>query len=371
MDFCFRETQHVVRDLARGILEQEVDAERLKAAEAAADRFDAALWARLAEANLLGIPVPESLGGMGMGFLEVCTLLEELGRVVAPAPVLPTLVLGALPLAEAGSEAQRRRWLPAVAAGEAILGAALAEDPPSRAVRDGSEWILEGVAAAVPAAHLAARILVPARTGSDLALFLVDPGAAGARLTRGRASTGEPLCELALDGVRVAAADRLGDAERDATALLERLADLARVAGAAMQLGVSARALEITAGHVRERVQFGVPIGTFQAVQHRAADCWTDLAAMRWTTWRAAWLLDEGRPARRAAAVARFWAAEGGARIAAAAQHLHGGLGVDLDYPIHRYFLASKALELGGGGPTEELARLGRDMARSGPEELA
>jgi len=114
-----------------------------------------------------------------------------------------------------------------------------------------------------------------------------------------------------------------------------------------------------------------VPIGSFQAVQHRAADCYVDLASMRWTTWRAAWCLGRGLPARRAAAVAKFWAAEGGARIVAAAQHLHGGIGVDLDYPIHRYFLRSKALELALGGATPHLARLGRDLAHTGPAELA
>jgi alkylation response protein AidB-like acyl-CoA dehydrogenase len=120
------------------------------------------------------------------------------------------------------------------------------------------------------------------------------------------------------------------------------------VAVAALQLGVCERALEITARHVSQREQFGVPIGSFQAVQQRAADAWIDLAALRWVTWRAAWKLASGLPAAREAAVAKFWAADAGARIAASAQHLHGGLGVDLDYPI-----------------------LGRDMASSGPAEAA
>jgi alkylation response protein AidB-like acyl-CoA dehydrogenase len=133
---------------------------------------------------------------------------------------------------------------------------------------------------------------------------------------------------------------------------------------------VSERALEITSGYVREREQFGVPIGSFQAVQHRSADGFIDLAAMRWTTWRAAWKLSEGLPAERETAVAKFWAADGGSRIANSAQHLHGGIGVDLDYPIHRYFVWSKALELTLGGATAHLVRLGRDMAQSGPQEL-
>jgi alkylation response protein AidB-like acyl-CoA dehydrogenase len=139
------------------------------------------------------------------------------------------------------------------------------------------------------------------------------------------------------------------------------------VALGAMQVGVCERALELTSAYVRERVQFGVPIGSFQAVQHRLADCYIDVEAMRWVTWRAAWRLAERRSAAREALVAKFWAAEGGARVTAAAQHLHGGVGVDVDYPVHRYFLAAKALELALGGATQQLARLGRDIARTPP----
>jgi alkylation response protein AidB-like acyl-CoA dehydrogenase len=122
---------------------------------------------------------------------------------------------------------------------------------------------------------------------------------------------------------------------------------------------------------LRERVQFGAPIGSFPAVQQRAADCWIDLAAMRWTAWRAAWRITEGLPAERESRVAKFWAAEAGSRIANAAQHLHGGLGVDLDYPIHRYFLWSKSLELELGAAAPQLAALGRDLAATGPAEPA
>jgi alkylation response protein AidB-like acyl-CoA dehydrogenase len=138
-----------------------------------------------------------------------------------------------------------------------------------------------------------------------------------------------------------------------------------------MQLGVSEKALEMTARYVRERVQFGVPIGSFQAVQHRLADCYIDLESMRWTAWRAVERIAAGLPSTRETAVAKFWCAEGGARIAAACQHLHGGIGVDLDYPIHRYFLRSKTLELALGGATPHLVRLGRDLATSTPAEPA
>jgi alkylation response protein AidB-like acyl-CoA dehydrogenase len=164
--------------------------------------------------------------------------------------------------------------------------------------------------------------------------------------------------------------DVLGGDDADASELLRWLHDVALVAIAATQMGVSERALEITADYVKQRVQFGAPIGSFPAVQHRCADAWIDLEALRWTTWRAAWKLSRGENAHREALVAKFWAAEAGSRIATATQHLHGGMGVDLDYPIHRYFLWSKALELEQGGGTRQLVQLGRELARSGPQEL-
>jgi len=377
MNFNFTENQTTIRDLARGILEKEITPERLKAAQRDADWFDRALWATLAEAGLLGIAVPEHLGGMGFGLAEACMLLAEAGRTVAPVPLLPALILGGLPIAELGTYEQKNEWLPPLAAGKTILTAALLDagsadpsQPATTARPDNGGWRLDGEKQLVPAAHLAQRILVPAVTPDGTAIFLVDREAAGVRLTRHRTSPGEPLFTLRLEGVRLEARDVLGDTGGGADRvrwLLER----ALAATCATQVGVSERALEITSAYVREREQFGVPIGSFQAVQHRAADCFIDLAAMRWVTWRAIWKLAQGLPADRDTAVAKFWCADGGSRIANAAQHLHGGIGVDVDYPIHRYFVWSKALELNLGGAAVHLARLGRDMARTGPQELA
>ncbi len=377
MDFTFSEDQIMVRDLARGILEKEVTPERLKKRASEAEWCDRALWSTLAEAGLLGLTLPADAGGMGFGFLEACILLHEVGRAVAPIPVLSTLVLGGLTIAEDGSAAQRKEWLVPLAAGTVILTAALADAqssepsaPATQARRDGSGWIVDGEKHFVPAADLAARILVPATISDGVGIFLVDPRAPGVTLTRHKTSGGEGLFTLSLTRVRLDARDLLDGSAGGGADRARLLHERALVALCAMQVGVCERALEHTSRYVRERVQFGVPIGSFQAVQHRAADCYIDLEAMRWATWRAAWKLAQGLPAAREAAVAKFWTADAGARIAAAAQHLHGGIGVDLDYPIHRYFLWSKALEIALGGATYHLARLGRDMAASGPSEL-
>jgi len=384
MDFSYSDEQNAIRELARAILDKELTRDRLKAAAATADGIDVALWKTLAEANLLGVAVPEAQGGMGLGLLEVCTLLEEIGRAVAPVPVLASLVLGGLPIARFGSDAQRTRWLRALASSDAVLSAALVDagsddvaQPATRARRDGDSWRLDGAKRLVPAASRAARVLVPAATAAKpssselgVGVFLVDPNAVGVTLTPQRTSTGEPLFEMTFAGVRVSNDDLLGGDAMNGAVAARWIHDCALAALCVTQVGVSERALEITAGHLKERVQFGVPIGSFQSVQHRAADCWIDLQAMRWTAWRAACRLAEGEDATRETAVAKFWAADGGSRIANTAQHLHGGLGVDVDYSIHRYFLWSKAIELSLGAATPQLVRLGRDLASTGPREL-
>ncbi|HEY8156643.1 MAG TPA: acyl-CoA dehydrogenase family protein [Myxococcota bacterium] len=374
MDFTLGEEHVLVRDLAREILARETTPELLKALEAEGAAYSPALWSQLAAANLTGIAVPEALGGMGLTLLELCALLQETGRAVAPVPTL-TLALAGLPLARAGTPAQRERWLPALARGEAILSAALVDAgsadpaaPATRARREGAGFRLDGEKLDVPVADAAQLVLVPAATDAGPRVFLVDPHAPGVRIERRLGSGRRPSFNLSL--ASAAAQDVLGGEGFDAGELLRWLDDVALVAIAALQVGVSERALEITASYVKQRVQFGAPIGSFTAVQHRCADAWIDLEALRWTTWRAAWKLASGEDAHREALVAKFWAADAGARIATATQHLHGGMGVDLDYPVHRHFLWSKALELEHGGASPQLVRLGRDLARSGPQEL-
>ncbi len=363
MDFLPSEEQTALCELAREILTKEATQERLRAAERSPEWFDRELWARLADANLLGVAVPEAQGGMGMGFFELCALLTELGRAVAPLPAVPALAMGGLAIARFGSEEQRDRWLAPLARGELVLTAALEPAPPVTARSEGPVAILDGTRAWVPAVHVAERVLVPARDASGTRVFLVDPDAPGVSQVRQRTSRGEPLFALELAGVRVAAGDVL-----EGPAIETWMVERARVALAATQLGVSERALEITTAYLREREQFGAPLGALQAVQQRCADCFIDLECLRGVTWKAAYELAQDRPAPRDAWIAKFWAAEAGSRIATATQHLHGGMGADIDYPIHRHFLWSKSLELAQGAALPQLAQLGRDMARTGPQ---
>ncbi|MEO2137725.1 MAG: acyl-CoA dehydrogenase family protein [bacterium] len=379
MDFELDEEQQAVRELARGILEKEVDHERLKQLEAAGEDFDRELWATLARAGLLGLAIPEEHGGMGYGLVELCVLAQELGRVVAPVPALATLAMGATAISSFGSNEQKKKWLPRICAGKAVVAVAMARGAWTREGRapltatpdPNGGWALSGEVSLVQAAGISDLILVPAclaggnesggnESGGSAALFLVDPACRGLQLTGARSATGERLYTVSLDSVTVADQDLLGGLQSRA---FDRTRDCGLAVSCALQTGVSEKAVEMTAAYVSERQQFGRPIGSFQAVHHRMADCYVDLESMRWTAWRAAWLLAEGRDAARELMVARHWSAEGGARIASATQHLHAGMGVDTDYPLYRYFLNSKALELGTGSAAAQLAALGRSLA--------
>lgn len=366
MDFALTEEQEAVRDLARQILRESTPPERLRELETSGAWYDMDLWQKLADANLLGLAMPEEVGGGGFGILELCLLLEEVGRHVAPVPVLPTAVLAGLPIAEFGTAGQRERWLPAAAEGGHVLTAALEEigsadpgQPRTRARRDGAGWRLDGEKVCVPAAHLASCILVPARTeGEGVGVFLLEPSAAGVSLERQIATSGEPLSRLALDGAEVPGDGLLGE-RTDAAPIVAWSVERAHVGLAAIQLGVAEAAMLRTADYVKDRKQFGRPIGTFQGVALRAADAFIDVEAMRAIQSEAAWRMSRGLHASPHVAAARWWACRAGERVVHTAQHLHGGIGADLDYPIHRFFLWSKQNQVTLGGATRQLARLG------------
>ncbi len=370
MDFSFSEDQVALQELALRIIGDHATHERLKQIEAAPEWCDRTLWSELAKASLLGVALPEEYGGSGLGLVELCLLLHAVGRHCAPIPAWPTLVLGALPIAEFGTPAQRRRFLPPVSRGELMLSAALvdtqSEDPLEPAVtarRDGAAWRLDGVKMCVPAAHLAACVLVPARTRDDgIGVFLLDPSAAGVERRRQETTQGEPQFLLQLSGAVVTNDGVLGDPSQGRD-IVKWLVDRARVGLCAMEVGVVERALRMTAEYTSTREQFGKPIAKFQAVAQRAADAFIDVEAIRWTTWEAIWRLAAGLPADEEIAIAKFWVGEGGHRVVCAAQHLHGGIGIDLDYPLYRSYIWSKQIELTLGSATQHLVQLGAAVA--------
>jgi acyl-CoA dehydrogenase len=279
-------------------------------------------------------------------------------------------------VARFGSAAQQEEFAVPAGRGELILTAALAEEdgddpaaPSCTAEPVAGGWVLSGVKTTVPAAMRAALLLVPAVTPDGVAVFLVRPEDDGVTVTRQQITSGDSTGRVVLDGVRAGAGRVLGGETTGGAAAGEAAGWLLRagtVGLCATAAGVTARALELTAEYARERVQFGKPIGGFQAVAQRLADAYIDCEAIRLTMWQAAWRLAEGLPCAAEIATAKFWAADAGHRVAHTAVHVHGGVGIDLSHPAHRYFVAAKHCEFMLGGATVQLRRLGAELAGGG-----
>lgn len=368
MDFSFSEEQDAVAEVAEQIFSGEVTVERIKAAEGTADGVDRPLWDTVAGAGLLGIGISERSGGSGGGAVDQCRVLEQQGRTLAPVPLAPTMVAAAA-VDHFGTPTQRDRLLPGVISGGSHLSVALDQPPggrwdePAVVASDAAGWRLDGWCPCVAALVGSAAVLVPARLeGSvDVGIFLVDPATPGATVEPTVTTDRRPAAHLTLTEAR---AELLGTADPATVAWIGQRMMLAL---SAVTLGVAEEALRRAAEYTSERHQFGKPLSSFQSTAHRAADAFIDVEAMRSTLWQAAWLIDQADedPADVAAAVlvARWWAADGGQRVVHAVQHLHGGMGADVDYPVHRFFLWAKQLELSSGSPTSELAELGEILA--------
>lgn len=369
MDFTLTEAQHDLAALTRGIVTDLVTNARLRELDAAEDRIDRRLWTALASSDVLSAALPESVDGQGFGLLEQCSILIELGRGVAAVPYLSSIVMAAGAIASFGTEEQRSEWATPAATGAKILTAALAEEletaprtPVTRAESTANGWTLSGTKVVVDAAPIADLFLVPATTADGVAVFLVRPDDAGVTVTRQQtvdyASTGQlELREVPLP------ADRLLGTVEQGSEIVDWIVERGTLGSCAYQFGVLDRALELTAEYARERVQFGRPIGSFQAVAQRLADAYIDVKGVRLTLWQAAWRLSEGLPGDGHIQTAKFWASDAGHRVAHTVVHVHGGVGLDKDHPVHRYFLAAKHHEFLLGSATDQLRALGLHLA--------
>jgi len=376
MDWNLTEEQTQVRDLARQILTDLVTNDSLKDHHAGKADLSAPVWKALAEANLLGVAIPELYGGVGMDFLTLALLAIEEGRTTAPVPVWTTLAMAGMTILKHGDDAQKEAWLPKIAAGQTILTAALVEleaDDPMRPITtakaDGDDFVIDGVKSLVPDAEQSRRILVPVATDDGrVGVLLVDPSSDGVTTTPQITSCRNPHAEVRFASVRVPASALVGPLDTEGT-VLRSLREYATAGLCAMQLGVSERALELTAEYSRERVQFDRPIGSFQAVHQRAGDAWIATEGVRLATLEACWRLSQGLDAADHVQTAKFWAAEGGQFTAYACQHLHGGIGIDVDYALHRYFEWSMQIEHTLGSAHGVLADIGAQIAERGLSE--
>jgi alkylation response protein AidB-like acyl-CoA dehydrogenase len=370
MDFSLSEEQEAIRDLASQILEDNCTHERLKEIEATDDLIDRELTEQLAKAHLLGIAISEEYGGADFGLLALYVFLEQLGRFVAPTPTMVSSV-AALAVQEFGSASLKQAILPGVVEGEITLCFGIAESamddlqqPALTATQTDDGWSLSGEKICVLYAPVADHILVNAKTNAgDAGLFLVDLTTAGVTRENVVITSLQPASHVLFDKVKISSDAALNEGDSD-TNKIAWFQDRVTVAVCSVETGVCEQALKITAAYTKEREQFDKPIGSFQAVGQRAADAYIDTEAVRLTALQAAWRLSENLPAAQELAIAKFFSAEAGHRVVYACQHLHGGIGVDVDYPIHRYYIWSRQLELMLGGANSQLAELGKLLAK-------
>ena len=361
MDFALTETQASVAGLASELFTDFGTDERVREIATSGAGYDTELWARLVETGLANLALPEAAGGGGLGITELLLVLEAQGRALAPVPLWRHSLAG-LALAAFAVGNARAEILPALATGQ-IIATVSVEDiaaPAIELAQDGPSWRLSGTVATLPYPGDATIALVPARLGDTVRLAILPLRAKEITLTHGILTHGEPIADLGIDRLLLAD-DHVLPGEAGADWLFQRAAACV----AALQLGVAAEAMRRTAEYAGTRHQFGRPIGSFQGVALRAADGYIDIEVARGTLMQLGWRLDQGLDATSAAHVAKYWANQCGHRVAHTTAHLHGGLGADVSYPIHRFLLWARALEMTAGGAQSHLFELGELVADS------
>ncbi|NNE74105.1 MAG: acyl-CoA/acyl-ACP dehydrogenase [Acidimicrobiales bacterium] len=367
MNFDLTDEQQAIQELTAQVFSGATSPETVEAVERSADRFDRDLWAKLAETGLLGVAVPEAHGGLGFGSLETALVLEGHGRSSSPMPLLETIV-AARAIAAHGSAEQQGALLSGVADGSIVLSIALedwgANDPSRSGVTaslNGDQVTLSGSKPGVAGTADAAAIVVSVDTGSGLAFALVDPKADGVSLTTDESTAWSLDATLNFDGTTIGADALFGDADAVDWAVQQ-----AQVGNAAYVLGACEQAIATTVEHANSREQFGKPLAQNQAYTQRLASAAIDVDCIRVSVVQAAWLLDEGLPAGDEVLMAAWWASDAGLRVVHTTQHLHGGMGADITYPVHRHFLGVKQRAITLGCASSHLARLGARIAVAG-----
>lgn len=347
MDFQLDDTQREILGLTQTVLDANPAGE--------SGDFDEKLWAGFAKAGLLSLVSPLSAGGDGLGITELTVVLQTVAHAGARIPAFATLALGVLPIAAWGTAHQQEAIIPEVGAGNAILSGVV--PGPLHAVTaqsSGGEWRLTGRTSAVPYADHAYRLVLPARTDTGQGLFVVDPQSDGVSLVRVPTSSGDPERVVYLDGT---SADALG--AQPSSAAVDYLRRCGTLAAIAVGYGALTGALDLTTKHLRTREQFGKPLATFQAVAQQVADVYIATRTTALALKAAAWRCAESLPADEDIALAAYWLIEHGLPAIRTCHHLHGGIGVDVTYPLHRHYSVLKDIARVLGGSARQREELG------------
>ena len=363
MDFELGEEQVMLKTSARDFLEKECPKQLVREMMEDEKGYSPELWKKMAAQGWLGLAFPEEHGGAGMSFLDLVVLLEEMGRALVPGPFVPTVVLTGLPILDAGTEEQKQQFLPNIASGDMLMALAFIEPNGSleasgvtvKATPSGQNFIIDGTKLFVADAHVADYFLCVTRTKDSpnkeegITLFLVDAKTAGIHTEVLKTMSGEKLCEVVFNNVSVPKGNILGALDKG-WPIIKRLVDKATIAECAWMMGGARWVLETSVEYAKERVQFGVPIGSFQAIQHKCANMAIEVEGATSITYYAAWTVMENDPGLSlAASMDKAWCSDIYKHVAAEGIQIHGGIGFTWDHDMHLYFKRAKASEIAFG----------------------
>ena len=369
MNFTFAEETEMLKTMARDFLVDKCPKTLVKQVQASDTGYSPELWQEMAGLGWMGLALPEQYGGTEMNFLDLAVLIEEMGRACLPGPFISTVILGALPILESGTDAQKQKYLPDISSGKTIFTLALSEadgsyEPGSiatRAVPDKDGYILDGTMLFVPDANVADFMLVVARTDEKAALekgltvFIVDAKSPGISHTVLNTIANDKVCEVVLKDVKVEQADILGKPNQG-WEIVQQLMQKAMVAKCAQILGSLQIMLEMTVQYAKDRVQ-GQVLGSYQAVQHYCAIMAVDVEGARYSTYQAAWMLSQGLPCNAEVIIAKAWANEAYLQVSTLAHQIHGAIGCTIDHDLQYYTKqgAAASLTFGTGDTLREM----------------
>ena len=362
MDLGLNETQQMLKSSAREFLARECPHTLVRAMEEDAQGYSPELWQQMAALGWMGLAFPEEYGGTEGSFLDLAVLLEEMGKALVPGPFFSTVVLGGLTVLDDGSDAQKRDLLNRVCRGQLIMTLALTEPSatyhPSgiqvRARRDEDNFIINGTKLFVPDAHVADVLIVAARTseahedGGGITNLLVPAETQGISIFPLRSLAGDKQCEVVFSDVKVPTSGVLGDVDQG-WPIVEKALQRATAAKCVEMLGGAEAVLDMTVEYAKQRVQFGRPIGTFQAIQHHCANMATDVECSRFMVYQALWRVSEGLPAEREVSMAKAWVSEAYRRVCVLAHQSHGAIGFTKEHNLQLYTRRARAQEVAFG----------------------
>jgi alkylation response protein AidB-like acyl-CoA dehydrogenase len=359
MDLSLTEEQELLQNSARDFLRQECPATHVRAMEEDDTGYSPALWQQIAELGWAGLMFPEQYGGSGYSFIELCVLMEEFGRALLPSPFHSSVLTFGLPMLFGGSDAQKQRYLPAIASGKLLGTLALTEpsasfEPSGVGVRAESrhgKFVINGTKLFVLNAYTADELLVAVRTRDSggpengISLLLVPGKATGVEITPLHTIASDRQCEVEFRNVEVGT-DALVGKLNEGWPVIKKTIDHATVAKCAEMVGIAQVAFDMAVDYAKNRVQFGRPIGSFQAIKHKCSDMVIDVDGSRFITYRAAWCLAEGLDAAREISMAKAWTSDACRRVCAQAHQIHGGIGFTKEYDLQLYFRRAKQGEV-------------------------